>query len=65
MIHFIDVRCDGISTGGPRRQAGLSCNYLLCRVDENMQGTIETKCVRCNAVRMWSYPLAPLLVGTS
>ena len=65
MIHFIDVRCDGLPTGGPRRRAGMSCNYLLCRIDPDTQGTIETKCPRCNAVRVWAWPRAPILVGTS
>jgi len=63
MIHFIDVRCDGLAMKGPRK--GMSCNYLLHRIDPDTRGAIETKCPRCNAVRIWSWPRAPILVGTS
>ena len=62
MIHFIDVRCDGLAMKGPRK--GMSCNYLLHRVNpDTIRGEVETKCPRCNAVRMWTW--APILAGTS
>jgi phage FluMu protein Com len=48
-----EVRCDGIARSGPRR--GTFCHYLLCRVSEIMDGQVETKCPRCNALRMWTF----------
>lgn len=42
----------------------MTCNYLLHRIDPDTRGAVETKCPRCNAVRIWIWPRAPLLVGS-
>ena len=54
-MRLLDVRCDGTRKTGPQR--GLVCRYLLCRVDDALSGGVETKCPRCNKVRLWSFGL--------
>ena len=60
MIALIDLRCDGVRKTGPQR--GLPCRYLLCRVS-SVDGRVETKCPRCNKMRVWAFN--PALVGAS
>lgn len=50
-----DLRCDGTRQTGPH--AGITCRYLLCRIDPNLTGAIETKCPRCNQLRLWTFGL--------
>ena len=52
-MRLVDVRCDGFRKTGP--QKGLICRYLLCRVEPDIYGTVETKCPRCNKLRMWAF----------
>jgi hypothetical protein len=54
-MRLLDVRCDGTRQSGPQR--GMVCNYLLLRRFPTLDGSIETKCPRCNKVRLWSYGL--------
>ena len=60
-MRFVDVRCDGIARGGPRK--GQTCNTLLHRISPDLVGYEETKCPRCNALRVWSY--GAYLVGAT
>ena len=52
-MRLVDLRCDGTRNTGP--QKGLGCRYLLCRVDPDLYGLVETKCPRCNQVRQWVF----------
>ncbi len=63
MINLIDVRCDGLRPRG--RTSGQICHYLLCRVQPDTSGVIETKCPRCNKMQMWTLPRALNLVGST
>lgn len=56
---MIDLRCDGVRKNGPKR--GLSCAYLLFRYSPAVSGPVETKCPRCNQIRLWNF--SGLLVG--
>ena len=60
-MHLHDLRCDGTRLTGPK--AGIPCNYLLFRMALDLSGRLETKCPRCNRVRMWSF--ANQFVGVS
>ncbi len=60
---FVDVRCDGLARTGPRK--GQTCNYLLHRIDPDTVGVVETKCPRCNAMRVWAWPRLPVMLLAS
>lgn len=59
MTRLTDLRCDGVRRTGS--MPGLPCRYLLCRVAPDIIGVVETKCPRCNTVRMWQF--TGMLVG--
>ena len=61
-MHLRDVRCDGTRKTGPQR--GLVCRYLLCRIDPDLFGAVETKCPRCNKVRLWDFSGVLMAVST-
>lgn len=63
MPRLSDLRCDGVRRTGTG--AGqLRCGYLLCRVDPSTLGAVETKCPRCNTIRLWALTGALMAVTT-
>lgn len=50
---WVDVRCDGTRTKGPKK--GVMCRDLLVRVSSDTVGEFETKCGRCNRLRVWVF----------
>ena len=60
-MRLLDIRCDGTRLTGPK--AGIRCGYLLFRIVPGIAGGVESKCPRCNKVRLWEW--SNVLVGVS
>ena len=60
-MRLLDIRCDGTRLTGPKK--GARCSYLLFRIQPGLDGGVESKCPRCNKVRLWVW--SDQLVGVS